>query len=118
LIGARDPAAPLSSRAQLTEVSVLCRLVSAIAAVPENSLGRRRANKMSELSLTELDAQHTELLPEREALGVYGSFNHAHIYIHQSNIQTQFLTHGSHESATNVQVVNVGNTVTLETLVP
>ena len=44
---------------------------------------------MSELSLTELDAQHTELLPEREALGVHGSFNHAHISIHQSNTQIQ-----------------------------
>jgi hypothetical protein len=73
---------------------------------------------MSELSLTELDAQHTELLPEREALGVYGSFNHSHISIHQSNIQNQFLTHDSHETATNVQVINIGNTVTVEPIVP
>jgi hypothetical protein len=73
---------------------------------------------MSELSLTELDAQHTDLLPEREALGVYGSFNHSHISIHQSNIQTQFLTSHSHESATNVQVVSVGDTFTVEPLVP
>ncbi len=62
---------------------------------------------MSELSLTELDAQHTELLPEREALSVYGSFNHAHISVSQSNHQTQFLALGS-QSATNVQVVNIG----------
>jgi hypothetical protein len=70
---------------------------------------------MSELSLSELDAQHTELLPEREALGVYGSFNHAHISIHQSNTQVQVLTLHSHQSAINVQVVNVGNTVNLDT---
>jgi hypothetical protein len=70
---------------------------------------------MSELSLSELDAQHTELLPEREALGVFGSFNHSHISIHQSNTQVQVLTLHSYQSATNVQVVNVGNTVNLDT---
>lgn len=73
---------------------------------------------MSELSLIELDAQHTELLPEREALGVYGSFNGAHISINQSNIQTQFLTSHSHESATNVQVVSVGDTIKVEPIAP
>lgn len=73
---------------------------------------------MSELSLLELDAQHTELLPEREALGVYGSFNGAHISIHESNIQNQFLTSHSHETATNVQVVNIGNTILVEPIAP
>jgi hypothetical protein len=32
---------------------------------------------MSELSVLELEAQHSEVLPEREALGVFhGSFSH------------------------------------------
>jgi hypothetical protein len=66
---------------------------------------------MSELSLTELDAQYTELLPEREALGTVGSFNHAHITISASNHQTQFVALGSSQSANNVQVVNIGNSV-------
>ena len=66
---------------------------------------------MSELSLTELDAQHTELLPEREALGVHGSFNHAHISIHQSNTQIQGF--GVHGDQTAVNSVSVGDTVTL-----
>jgi|HubBroStandDraft_1064217.scaffolds.fasta_scaffold765474_1 hypothetical protein len=65
---------------------------------------------MSELSLSELDAQHTELLPEREALGIYGSFNHAHISVSQSNHQSQFLAVG-YQQANNVQVVNIGNTL-------
>jgi len=65
---------------------------------------------MSELSLTELDAQHTELLPEREALGVYHSFNGAHVSIHQSNTQLQAFALHSHQTANNVQVVNIGNT--------
>jgi hypothetical protein len=33
---------------------------------------------MSELSLQELDAQFSELLPEREALGCFGSHFNAH----------------------------------------
>jgi hypothetical protein len=43
---------------------------------------------MSELSLNELDAQHGELLPEREALGHIniGSFDHDHtVNLNQSN---------------------------------
>lgn len=37
---------------------------------------------MSELSLNELEAQHSELLPEREALGHinFGSFDHDTTY--------------------------------------
>jgi hypothetical protein len=66
---------------------------------------------MSELSLSELDAQHIELLPEREALGVYHSFNGAHISVSQSNHQTQVLAFGSSQSANNVQVIAIGNTV-------
>jgi hypothetical protein len=45
---------------------------------------------MSELSLNELDAQHGELLPEREALGRFtlnvGSNDHNHtVNLNQSN---------------------------------
>jgi len=65
---------------------------------------------MSELSLTELDAQHIELLPEREALGIYHSFNGAHISVSASNHQTQVLSLGA-QNANNVQVVNIGNTL-------
>ena len=38
---------------------------------------------MSELSLLELDAQFSELLPEREALGVFTHFNFNHCHPHQ-----------------------------------
>lgn len=67
---------------------------------------------MSELSLTELDAQHTELLPEREALGVHGSFNGAHIYVHQSNTQIQGF--GVHGDQTAVNSISIGDTVSVE----
>ena len=43
---------------------------------------------MSELSLNELDAQHGELLPEREALGIFnvGSNDHNHtVNLNQHN---------------------------------
>ena len=38
---------------------------------------------MSELSIHELEAQHVEVLPEREALGhfTFGSFDHDHTVI-------------------------------------
>lgn len=65
---------------------------------------------MSELSLSELDAQHTELLPEREALGTFtlGSYNHAHVYnISQSNTAVQKFTALSQQNANNVQVVTI-----------
>ena len=35
---------------------------------------------MSELSVLELEAQHGELLPEREALGVMGTFGHSNFH--------------------------------------
>jgi len=62
---------------------------------------------MSELSIHELEIQHTELLPEREALG---SFNHNHVDIHsynfsQSITQVQHNTFLSHQTAENTQFV-------------
>jgi hypothetical protein len=44
---------------------------------------------MSEISIHELETQHVEVLPEREALGthVIGSFNHVTAISHASTFQ-------------------------------
>jgi hypothetical protein len=42
---------------------------------------------MSELSIHELEAQHGEVLPEREALGsVFGFYNGGHNNVHATNV--------------------------------
>ncbi len=63
---------------------------------------------MSELSIHELEAQHSEVLPEREALGVaFGSFNN-HNSIHAFNQANSFAALGGHSSATAVQTIITG----------
>jgi hypothetical protein len=88
----------------------MCHLGIRNSVVPGNPSGRRRGNTMSELSIHELEIQHTELLPEREALGIYGSFDHNHVDIHsynfsQTNVQVQHNTFLSHQTAVNTQFV-------------
>lgn len=63
---------------------------------------------MMELSISELDAQHSELLPAREALGhggivAIGSGN-AQWFVNKS-VAIQALTYQSHNSATSVVTI-------------
>jgi hypothetical protein len=52
---------------------------------------------MSELSILELEAQHGELLPEREALGVVGGpFSHSRFDTHGSFGHSHNDTHNTH----------------------
>jgi hypothetical protein len=63
---------------------------------------------MSELSIHELEAQHGEVLPEREALGTFtfGSFNHDHtVYAVNSANATQSHTFLSSNSASANQFI-------------
>ena len=54
---------------------------------------------MSELSVLELEAQHSELLPEREALGVVaGPVGHSRFGSHNSNSHNRFDSRDSHNS--------------------
>jgi hypothetical protein len=64
---------------------------------------------MSELSIHDLETQTGELLPEREAMALFaiGSFDN-HVVAINSAEAVQALTLFSHNSATAVQVVNVG----------
>lgn len=43
---------------------------------------------MSELSILELETEHAEVLPEREALSVHGGYvgGHNHVSVHQTAI--------------------------------
>jgi len=51
---------------------------------------------MSELSVLELEAQHSEVLPEREALGVVlGPIGHGRFDTHNSFGNNRFGTHGN-----------------------
>ena len=64
---------------------------------------------MSELSNHELEAQHSEVLPEREALSRFvavGSFN-GHNHINAFNAANAFATKGGAASATAVQTITV-----------
>jgi hypothetical protein len=58
---------------------------------------------MSELSIYELEAEHGEVLPERETLGVYNFYNYV-IAFNQANA-LQAYTHYSHNSATAGQTI-------------
>lgn len=63
---------------------------------------------MSELSIHELESQHGELLPEREALGVViGSFDNHVVAINSANA-VQALTLLSKNTAVAVQTVITG----------
>ena len=64
---------------------------------------------MSELSIHELEAQHVEVLPEREALGhfTFGSFNNHVNAFNQANAYQQF-TLGSNNTAEASQTVFTG----------
>lgn len=65
---------------------------------------------MSELSIHELEAQHSELLPEREALGLaiaIGSFNN-HVYAVNQAEAVQALTLLSKNTAVANQSIFVG----------
>src|SRR5437588_6950289 len=61
--------------------------------VTPGKLRNRKGNLMSELSLLELDAQFSELLPEREALGVVSGnlslshFNPCHDHHHHHHCE-------------------------------
>lgn len=55
---------------------------------------------MSELSIQELESQHGELLPEREALGVF-SIHFSHVSVHQYAQALQALTVNSTNIAAN-----------------
>ena len=57
---------------------------------------------MSELSVLELEAQHSELLPEREALGVVaGPVGHSRFDSHNSNGHSRFDSRDSRNSLGN-----------------
>ena len=59
---------------------------------------------MSELSIYELEAEHGEVLPERETLGVY-TFN-THVIALNGALAIQGYTHsGSHNSADAEQAI-------------
>jgi hypothetical protein len=63
---------------------------------------------MSELSIHELEAQHVEVLPEREALGTFnlGSFNHDHtVNAFNGALAVQHNTFLSHNSASANQFI-------------
>ncbi len=64
---------------------------------------------MPEMSMHELEAQHGELLPEREALGhfTFGSFNH-HVFAYNHAEAWQSETFFSSNSATATQYVITG----------
>jgi hypothetical protein len=64
---------------------------------------------MSELSIHELEAQHVEVLPEREALGhiAIGSFNNHVNAFNQANAFQQFNI-ASHNTAVASQTVITG----------
>jgi hypothetical protein len=66
---------------------------------------------MSELSILELDAQHSELLPSRETLAINilspGSFDV--IIAHNTATAVQAVTAFSHNNATASQTILVGN---------
>jgi hypothetical protein len=68
---------------------------------------------MSELSIHDLETQTGELLPEREALGIYtalGSFNThvTHVVAINSSEAVQALALGSSNNAVSLQSVVVG----------
>jgi hypothetical protein len=62
---------------------------------------------MSELSIHDLETQTGEVLPEREALGIFGSFNsfNAHVTATNTAEAVQALTLASSNHATAVQNV-------------
>jgi len=64
---------------------------------------------MSEISMHELEAQHGEELPEREALGhfTFGSFNN-HVFAVNSANAYQAFAYDSSNSATAYQAVITG----------
>jgi hypothetical protein len=64
---------------------------------------------MSELSIHELEAQHGEVLPEREALSTVtiGSHN-GHNRIHAVNVATALANHGGHADADASQTIIIG----------
>jgi hypothetical protein len=64
---------------------------------------------MSELSILELEAQHGEVLPEREALSRFvtvGSFNGGN-HIHANNLANAIATRGGDASARATQIISV-----------
>jgi hypothetical protein len=61
--------------------------------------------QMSELSIIELEAQHSEFLPEREALGHWGGVN---IVAFNTAAAVQALTFLSANAAVANQVIFVG----------
>jgi len=64
---------------------------------------------MSELSIHELEAQHGEVLPEREALSRFvtvGSFNGGN-HIHANNLANAIATRGGDASARATQVISI-----------
>jgi hypothetical protein len=65
---------------------------------------------MSELSIHELETQHGELLPEREALGVIISFANAGVIaqINQLAVANQAFTFASTNTAENVAAIVFG----------
>jgi hypothetical protein len=64
---------------------------------------------MSELSIHELEAQHGEVLPEREALGsVIGFINGGHNHVHATNLAVANSASGGTSIATAGQSVTVG----------
>ena len=72
---------------------------------------------MSELSILELETEHAEVLPEREALSVHGGYvgGHNHVSVHQTAIAfAAGDTTNTNEAAaptataTNIAVVGVG----------
>jgi hypothetical protein len=70
---------------------------------------REKGIDMSELSLYELEAQYGELLPQREALGVFGSFNL--VVAKNSATAVQLLAVHSTNKAIANQTIIVGSVV-------
>jgi len=60
-----------------------------------------------ELTLTELDCQTADLLPERETLTFGGNVNWASIYASNSSLALNAVTYGSSASSTAAQTINV-----------
>jgi hypothetical protein len=64
---------------------------------------------MSELSILELETEHVELLPEREALGIFVNFGGNYVSQHANSIAVAFGSRNggnlAASSASNVAIV-------------
>jgi hypothetical protein len=65
---------------------------------------------MSELSILDLDAEHAELLPERETLSVFGLFNGGGNHVTVVQIDSAAAGHAliARATAVSTAIINVG----------